>query len=354
MLDFFYLLLFIFLLTGLSIKRNTFINLEIIKLNLYDIYIYILIFLVASAFRYNIGTDFIHYRFAYTYMSNGFYPTWMNFEPGFIFLNEFLILFFDHSQTIIIVTSFITIGLFFFIFKKYSTDALQSIFLFYTLYFYFMSFNLVRQFLAIGIILLAFQMLLQKRKTLYFALVLVASMFHTTSLVVIPFFFFQKVNMSISKIVLALVALIGLYTPFLNLFLSLFPKYENYVYSEGGTSILNIAFIILELCMFLYIKYTKRVDEVSKYYLNVFLAAAVSALFVSALSVRILYFARLSYYFYAICLLAVPYGWKLLSGRKMFYFFKFSMILLSIFIFFYYLSNNVGGVSPYQFWNFVD
>jgi len=90
----------------------------------------------------------------------------------------------------------------------------NALFLLYSLGFYFLMFNGMRQLFAGSIVFLAFQMLFEKhRKWKALLLILVASLFHTSALITLPVLILPNVKLTTQKVIIALVIsfIIGLF-----------------------------------------------------------------------------------------------------------------------------------------------
>lgn len=174
----FLILICVFLQFFCKKNRRLFFNLTVIML-----------FLV-SAFRYNVGTDYEHYGNIFQWILNG-YDVYV--ESGFKILNIFVqkVLNMDVIAVYFISSLIIIIS-----FAKSIKDNVDpkywfiSIFIFICSGIYFASFNLIRQYIAIAIIVAGIPLLIKKRYIKYSILVLIASTFHTSALIVEVFILF--------------------------------------------------------------------------------------------------------------------------------------------------------------------
>ena len=320
---------------------------------IYTILMY-LILVITSAFRYNTGTDFSTYTSMILYYKSGIEVSWVNYEPGFIFLNLILSKLTESGQLLIIVSSFLTLSLFFYSFIRFSDNIGASIFLFVSLYFYSVSFNLVRQFIAISIALISIEFLKKQDIKKYIVCVSIASLFHSTAIVFFLFYFFPKIKWDFSKFIIGsiftLIAYLS-YDSFAPLLFNIFPKYSIYKESIGGGSVYNIVLLLICLIMLAYVKINSLYDEEDKEMLNVYFSSTIIALFVTVFSIKLVFFARASYNFMVISLFSIPFCWKKIKGKDLLIF-KWGIIIFSIVLYIHNVSNNVGGVVPYQLWNF--
>lgn len=352
-----YLVIFVILFLGSYIRpKHCYIRLNK-KNDITEVYLFAIcaVLMLISAFRVNTGRDYGTYTSALVGVKNGRSLSWLNFEPGFILLYKLLAPFTRNGQIAIIASSVITIALVFAAIKKYSDNVCQSIFLFYALYLYCMSFNLVRQFIAIGIIHVSIKYFAHQKTLKALICILIASMFHSTALLCIPFYFFQKLRMSKKMIfTVAAVAIVvfAFYNQLIRLIVFVLPKYERYLRADGSSSIFNIIILTLNLLMLVYVKDKRLYKNSEADMLNFYLAAALFGLVVTAFTVKIVYFARASYYFFAVSIYSIPFCWSKLKGRIEYYCAKGSVIAATSMLFIHLLNANSGTVVPYQLWDF--
>ena len=313
-----------------------------------------LVLLFLSAFRYMIGTDYSTYTFAVLRIKDNFSFDWLNFEPGFILLNYLIGPFTQSGQLLIIVASVITLVLFFVSFKQ-SVSPTQSIFLFYSLFLYCMSFNLIRQFIAIGIAMVSLKYIINQSVKKFIVCVVIAMLFHTSAILIVPLFFLQRIQMRLRTIVVLMVGL-GLfsilYNPIMSVFFRFFPQYATYKDGSGGSSTLNILILILSLSMLLLVREGHYYTWDDKKTLNCYIAAILLGLFVTAFSVKILFFARASYYFFCVTVFSIPFCWSRLRNSRYYYILKGVTMVFAIVLFVRMLTQNTGEVVPYQLWDF--
>lgn len=153
------------------------------------------------------GTYYKIYRFLhYGDYSNTIYA---GNELGYSVLNRMCLYFSDSYQTIIIVTGTITWFLFFrYIVKNSSNPSLSMIILFVS-FFYFHSFNGIRQFMAMGILLQGMNYIYERKLLKYSIVVFIAMMFHVSAAVFFIFYFLYPVRISVAR------ALIGIFSAIL-------------------------------------------------------------------------------------------------------------------------------------------
>ena len=122
-----------------------------------------------SGFRYGVGTDYFNYEYIFKNISLNN----ISAEFSYDFLSIFIKKFFSNAQIIFLVTSFIILMLFFISIPKYSKRYELSIFLFITMYHFYYSMNIVRQYIAISIVLYGIRYIFSENfKNIYFVLFL--------------------------------------------------------------------------------------------------------------------------------------------------------------------------------------
>lgn len=116
-------------------------------------------------------------------------------EPGFIFLIKILTLFFDSPQALLITSALFFYFSFIRVVVKYSVFPWISVIMFFSLNFNG-SMNVIRQYIAIGILTFAFEYILDKRKLKFVLSVLLATMFHYTAIVFLVAYYFRDKRIS--------------------------------------------------------------------------------------------------------------------------------------------------------------
>lgn len=179
----FYIVVFLVVLALLVFGKKFTIN----GLNVQGL-AYLLIF-VLSAFRFDVGWDYITY-FNLIEKNIKFYENQLlRLEP----FNRVLINFsqdIDFTQFYFITTSFIIVYCIYKTLKRHSSDIVISTLLFLSLpIFFFNSLSIIRQFTAVSLLFFAFRFI-QARQLFRFLFVLViATCFHKSALVALPLYF---------------------------------------------------------------------------------------------------------------------------------------------------------------------
>lgn len=136
------------------------------------------IILLPSALRYDVGTDFFNYIHIYEYIND-----YENIEKGFYYVNILLRNVDADPQWMIVTLS----SIFTFVFFLALPDKDKwLIFFVFTLTSYFISFNQIRQAIAIAFTLLSVRYFLNKELLLFVIALIIGGLFHKTALLLIP------------------------------------------------------------------------------------------------------------------------------------------------------------------------
>ena len=159
---------------------------------------WLFLFLI-SAFRYNVGTDYAHYYHLYIYKDGMFwYKEW-----GYIQLVSILSDLGFNPQMMFFLFSLFTILLFYksfiYFFQNDDTKFLFATLLFIP-FFYFYSLNGIRQALAIAIFVYSLRYIINKSFLKYFILIVIASLFHRSALVLIPLYLVLQLDLTKYKL----------------------------------------------------------------------------------------------------------------------------------------------------------
>lgn len=151
----------------------------------------ILIISIIVGFRYDVGADWYSYV---SYFKGQ--KSISHMEIGYKFLNSSIYDFGGNFTHLFFIVSFFS---WVFIYKSIPVRLLPIGILFYfTDHHFFMSMNVIRQFLAISIVLYSYKYLLNE-KYKFVLFILLASLFHRSALLILPFVFFPLKDISIKR-----------------------------------------------------------------------------------------------------------------------------------------------------------
>lgn len=304
-----------------------------------------------SGLRANIG-DTYFYRYAYDF--NDF--TWdyilAEKDIGFGLLQMFLKNYVsDDSQVLIFTTAFITNTLIVYTLYNYSRMIEISLFVYITGGLFLVSMNGIRQVLAASIAFLAIKYLINGSMIRYFFIVVLASLFHQSALILLPFYFLVRARAwskaTLGLIVISVIIVIS-YDQFSNLLFAAiedtqYGHYKNF--SEGGANSIRVAVTAVPLILaYLGRDKLREIMPTSDYIVNMSL---VGLLFM-VISTQNWIFARFSIYFELYQLILI--SWVIKLFRRQDERFIYYSILVCYVVYYYYenvISLNILYRSDY-------
>ena len=219
----------------------------------------------------------------------------------------------DYS-VLIMISSIITLLPLMWVFYKFSANYPLSVFFFFTMGIYASTMNGIRQYIAVGIILIGAKYIFSHKNSDFWKLlplIILASLFHNSALILIPIYFLcRRKAWSVPTFVSVVAGVVGLifvsmYLPF---FLSILEDtaYSNYADgwftsgNESGTGLMRVAFNCLPTILAaVFSKQVRQFGPVADILINI-------SLFHSAIFILASYnwiFARFAFYTYAFVIL---------------------------------------------------
>ena len=234
-----------------------------------------------------------------------------------------------------------------------SKDIYLSIYIFASLMFYFLEFSLVRQALAIGIVLQAVSLLDERKYFRYILIILIAMSFHSSAAVfflLLPISFVKcKINLSLSIMIVALCGICAVFGRILTEIGARLIGYSSYLqteYANAGNVLHPALFlIILMFCTILSMgaKSTKKRKFKIEYEM---LAVGVLFYWIS-LSVQIV--NRIPYYFTGSVMTILPNLIVEMKNRKQAKIVNICVIVFLVLYEFLMIAQSAQGIMPYQF-----
>ena len=219
----YYLLIVVVSIQGLfCLRNNNKIFLLITFLELFFI----------SGFRaWHIGNDTLPYVHTFIATCSSFDLSNTHMEKGYLLFNKCLSFFTDNPQSILIVTSFIILGIISCFTYKNSKFIFLSILLFVILHFS-TALTMIRQEMALVIVLMGFGFVKRRLFIQFLLCCLFAATFHTSAIIGIVLYFIYPLNIKMKNIItiLAITILIFIFiAPFLERILQILGRYQSYV-----------------------------------------------------------------------------------------------------------------------------
>ena len=320
----------------------------------------VLILIIFAGIRYGIGTDYKQYQILYenTINSNGYVIDFSSNEYGFIFLMKFFnILHIDYNTFLIIVEA-ITLIIFTYSIKKMSIEFTISILAFICLGLYGNTFNIIRQMLAAAIISIGIPYIQEKKLKKFIIIVLIASLFHISSLIMIPLYYlftrqYKKAFLAIIPGAILMMNILGITNHIYNFImgLNIIPSKYVALYTTGKLTEMKfdtiytvIITVIYYIYYFVYINrmdYTK-INTQEKIFNNIFFIFVLNVLIAN--NIWILY--RIFVLYQVIIVFVIPkimIQFKTEQQRIV----KMIMIILLLIIY-GYVTNSQNGILPYE------
>ena len=190
------------------------------KLNQYSsnivFFFLFLIFWLVAGLRYETGVDWPGYtqffnhsesvKKVLTNATTTYFET--QFEFGYVLLNSIIKTFTDNVQWLFLIIALITNLMLFSSIKKYSNHIFISLLIYYCTTYFILDMSGIRQCISLNIFLLSLSYIIEENFKKYILSILIASLFHNTSLLLVPMYFLLK--MEYKNWILILIVFIGI------------------------------------------------------------------------------------------------------------------------------------------------
>ena len=271
---------------------------------------FFILFLVVALRKTNIGNDTTEYInifkncsiYKWNYLNSN-----SRYETGYLIFNIILSYFSSNTRFFLIIMSFIFNFSVYKIIKENSKNYLFSILIYINLLFFYQSMTMMRQFLALSVLLLSFNYIKEKKLLKYSLAVLLASSFHITA--VLGIFIYPMYNMKFSYkkiflytiITLIVATLLNKIFPYLALITN---RGEFYSQMIGEAKLANIILFLIYLVFsfFSYFIVSKKNIESNSFYLYSFIFSTL----LYALSINTAILARVGQYFAIFSIISLP------------------------------------------------
>lgn len=294
----------------------------------------------------NVGTDTENYTYNYILrIDQDYYDFNDNIEKGYQLLDYLIIGFSYNYFWLLFLTAFFIVFSYLRIIKNYSENYLLSIVLFITLGLYTFLFNGLRQALAMAIMAYSVKYLLEEKVLAYLLVCIIASTFHISALIMIPFYFLVNLNLS----VVYKIILVGLGGGVLSSIAIQYmaqnnQRYEAYTESGEFAGLYTLGFYIINAIILFLINCKLKISDnsfkkfSSLYYMGVALLIPIAFLGVNPSGPQ-----RIIGYFSWTLIFLFPIILNKLNNVVL----KFIFFIVTIF--YYYLTVNAfGGLIPYS------
>lgn len=312
---------------------------------------FLVLFLVSS-FRGDFTVDYKGYTYLFDLYNqfefSNIFEVGLHQEPGFIALSRFIGSFTQNVLYLFIITSFIIIIAFYKQFNNDSEYMWLSVLLFVTIGSFYTSFNVMRQILAVAIVFSGSKFLYERKALKYFLVIILASLFHKTALIMIFFYFILNFEINYKNIILislgALVIEINLPRIISIAQQTFYTVYTAEAYGLTGLSFTNA---VVPLSVFIFSLIHRNKIDINNTKHRVWMNAVFYYALFNVLGLQIQMIQRLSEFFAPYILLLIPLFFSRMKNSEL----KVMYILLFVTLLFLYnyITLSGSGYDPYYF-----
>lgn len=301
----------------------------------------------------SVGTDLSTYLYYYDVLGKVSKETlfmeakYRGIEYGYALFYRIVYLINSNEKAYMIISSlFIMVPIYKFI-KRKSVNPIFSLLLFVCLGLYNQSFNTMRQFMAMGILLSSFSQVEKRKGKIFFFQVIIASLFHKSA--IIFFVVYPLYNKSISKEKLLYIAISTIISVlvFGNIISAFLINIMGYIKYSDRNGLISVIMIVEILITFVYIfNYNKFKRYNSK--CDIYIYMSIIAVCVGLLGLRMDLFHRMSIYFQIGYVVSIPMF--LNSFRSKFFRNTSKFIVIILFVLYYLqglVNSSLGQTVPY-------
>lgn len=258
--------------------------------------------------RYRVGFDYDMYAKGFVIMSREGFSTlsYLDWEPGFVVFTKLMGLLTNSIPVYMGVIAALCLFSWGFFFYRYSPNVWLSTVLFVNLYFLYFNMNFLRQAIAVAITLFAWPFLKNRKFWPFLGLVLLASLFHTTALILLPVYALVRLRPGTGQLLLYGYALLFFYISsegILNLLTMVFhEEYANSIFLQGVSVFYVVAPVVLLALLLLYQKRMLAHAEENRYLIGLVFFGVFCLVMMSRHAIL----ERLSYYAFAYVMIAIP------------------------------------------------
>ena len=265
------------------------------------------ILILVAGLRWRVGTDYGNYMNSYWLRKSTWFESLLEFEePALGLIAKIGSFIYDDYASMFFLCSLITVGLYTKTISKYTNWFTVSILLYVFIGAWHGSFNGVRQYLAAAVLFAGHRFIFERKFWKYLFVVLIASLCHTTALIMIPVYFIVGRELNYKTIVLIVVGAIAMSLSYDFLFDIMSEikgsEQEGYDYMQTNVSILRVAVAFAPLALGAVLYKQIRVDKETLFYISMTLMNA-AFLFATSGSA---YLARVGIYTEIYTVLAIP------------------------------------------------
>lgn len=281
------------------------------------------------------------------------------YEPGFQIFMKFIFRYISTSPlALLTIASFITQGLFVWFMYKNSNLLWFSFFLYITFRLFFFSASGIRQGIAVGICLLAYEFLKESKLKYYFSLIILAFLFHYSAAFFLVLYFIRKIDVKLKMFLIIGLAtfVIFIFIAQLSDILFIFFSYGKDYYDQGielesNLGAIFITFNIAIIFFFVYNSWYRKLNKISDAD-RIQLWALFIALIIQILSIKFGILIRFTYYFLPFSLILLLKAIGSIKNKEIKYFSLMFWVIYSSaqFLIILYYRPDWYNFYPYKFY----
>ena len=307
------------------------------------------ILILVSGCRYRVGTDFMAY---YRWRVTDFSVVWNAIlhlkEPASTTLAYLSRLLYDDGQTFILLSAFITVGLFCRTIYKYHSMYLLSMLLYIFIGTWQTSFNGIRQCLAAAVVFAGHRYILKRDWLRYGIVLFIAFLFHGTAIImVIPCFIFNREADITQLVLLAIGSIIirfsyGIIFSLIGSFKGKMMDLEGEAYLTNSVNIFRVLITFIPVAVYVIMCRKTGHTKEQTFYINAIIFNAFSML----AGMGSTYFGRVGIYTGAAVSLGYGYLFQLIDDERSR---KITIYLvMAIYLAYWLYSLQAGGIANYR------
>ena len=222
---------------------------------------------ITSAIRYDVGWDYLKiYTNGFFMIGKGYMPHYFSEIPFDFLVKKIYTVSNQNPDWLFIICSVLTFIFLTKAIKEQSINVVFSILLVFLIRYYFLTLNIVRQGIAMSIILCSYRFIKERNFKKYVMTILLASCFHMMSLIYIPIYYIYKIDWNKKKnIVFA--TILPIFAIIIYLVVLKYTKYGGYINSiQNDNSFLIHEIILSGIILFLALLEKKNVVIEKEYF----------------------------------------------------------------------------------------
>ena len=315
--------------------------------NKFFIFLFMAFLFVLYGFRsaYGEANDTHNYLTVFTY-GEEYMRTFK--EPGYSWINVWILRKGLGFQWVLVIMAVIYCISLFWAAKRSDRKTIEVLIFYFLLTYYFYAFNAMRQMTALNILLVGYTYLYDKKWIKFIICVLCASLFHKTSLIVLPFVVFSFINLKFNNVFVCATLLLSLVVGSQNITATwlgfVADWFPDYVSSDVESSAVGSSFSFSRLTLTFFFMYIYCVSKEKNIYLSIVFIGIVlfNLMSFNTAAMRIAYtMTPVQALLYADCLKQ-----KMFTKQSRNY-----IIIYSFFLYYYMLLNNISDMLNFEFCN---